>query len=771
MKRDKVKKAVPLLAALITLTLLIPIYNADLAFIQRLRDVLFDTYQVLHPRDPYEQSVVVILDIDEASLENIGQWPWPRSYLASIVDYLQRAGVGVVAFDVLFSEADRTSPDLVMSTLPEDAQALLSDVELPNNDEIFASVISRGGVVLGQSLLPRLRPVPAELQPERFGVSSSEPHASRYLIAYPDLLRPVPVLEEAAAGYGLINIIPDSDGVIRTVPLFLSYRRQAPESESIEGEAAEESSPETAQEESVDTVSQVHATLGVEALSVYLHRLAHMQYPESAPERRTYLFKTVGGSGETGYGEETGIVEAALGSVSGLRFRVQTDQRSELRLHYAHANTQDTISMWDLVSGEVDPNELAGAIVLVGASATGLRDLRFNTLGEEIPGVFVHGQVIDQIMSGHFLTRPDYARGVELITMVILSAALIAVVYRLGAIASGLLGLTIAGMGLGGSYYAFLNFQLLFDPVWPSIAAFAVFMVCSAARYWQTESDQRFIRGAFKTFVSPNLVESLAHHPEALKLGGTRKECTFIFTDLAGFTSFVEKSDPEVAVPLLNDYIDNMVRIGLKHGGYLDKIVGDATVFHFNAFLPPLDQPDHQQRAYDCAMEMDAWASAYSTEKRAEGIPLNETRIGINSGEVTMGNFGGAVMDYTAHGDAINTAARLESAGKFLGVHVSLSGATLEGVEGFVGRPCGTLVLKGQTVGTPVYEPMSQERFNGPAIQQYMAAYALMLEEDAGAEIAMEEVLMLDPEDGLAKMHLERLRRGENGIRIVMTSK
>ena len=735
MKRDKVKKAVPLLAALVTLVLLIPVYSADLVFIERLRNVLFDTYQVLHPREPYEESVVVILDIDEQSLENIGQWPWPRSYLASIIDYLQRVGVGVVAFDVLFSEPDRTSPDLVLSTLPDEVQTLLEGTELPNNDAIFSDVISRGGVVLGQSLLPVQRPNPAEFQPERFGISSSEPHASRYLMAYPDLLRPLPELEEAAAGYGLINIIPDSDGVIRTVPLFLSYRQQ------LASESTDENSnePASTSSESVPDAQgaeyQIHATLGAEALSVYLHRLAHLQFPDSAPERRTYLFKTVGGSGQSGYGQETGIVEAALGSVSGLRFRVQTDFRSGLRVHYAPAETQDTISMWDLVSGEVDPNELAGAIVLVGASATGLRDLRFNTLGEEVPGVFVHGQVIDQIMAGHFLTRPDYAGGVEVIVMIVLSASLIAVVYRFGAIASGVLGLLIAGTGLGGSYYAFLEFQLLFDPVWPSIASFAVFAVCSAARYWQTESDQRFIRSAFKTFVSPNLVDSLALHPEALKLGGTRKECTFIFTDLAGFTSFVEKSDPEVAVPLLNDYIDNMVLIGLKHGGYLDKIVGDATVFHFNAFLPPLDQPDHRQRAYDCAMEMDAWASAYSLEKRAEGIPLNETRIGINSGEVTMGNFGGAVMDYTAHGDAINTAARLESAGKFLGVHVSLSGATLEGVEGFVGRPCGTLVLKGQTVGTPVYEPMTQERFDGPAIQKYLEAYELMRDESDKAEL------------------------------------
>ncbi len=718
------RKLVPVLISFAVLAACIIAFRAEFPLKSRLQNLVFDAYQQIDPRPHFDASPVLVLDIDENSLNKIGQWPWPRDYLSVITQYLQDLGAAVIAYDVFFSEPDGTSPDKVVERMPDDAKSRLQGIDLPNNDSIFARAIARGRVVIGQSLLPdEVADADPGFPPLRFGVTTSEPAAQNYFPESFGMTRSIAPLEEAADGIGTVNFSPDLDGVVRIVPLMSKYR----------------GSPQ--------------AALALETLRV-------------AQDQSTYQFKTIGGSGEISAGGTAGIVKMKVGD-----FVIPTEKNGSLRIYYSHAGSTEVVPMWKLVTGEIDPANFLGRIVIIGTSATGLKDLRYNTLGEEVPGVFMHAQMIDQILTESYLVRPDWAEGAEFILTIVVSFLLIVVVMRFGAVWSAILGGVLVLAGAGGAIWAFLEMRLLFDPLLPSVAALAVFMVCSSARYWQTEREQKFIRGAFKTFVSPNLVDSLALHPEALKLGGTRKECTFIFTDLAGFTSFVEKSDPEVAVPLLNDYIDNMVRIGLKHGGYLDKIVGDATVFHFNAFLPPLDQPDHRQRAYDCAMEMNAWSDAYSKQKQAEGIPLNETRIGINSGMVTMGNFGGAVMDYTAHGDAINTAARLESAGKFLGVHVSLAGATLEGVSNFVGRPCGTLVLKGQTTGTPVFEPMTQERLNGPAVQKYLDAYELMKAEDPKAEEAMEEVLLLDPDDGLAKMHLQRLRDGQNGIRIVMTSK
>lgn len=716
-------KLAPVMAALVVLLVCIALFRVDSPLKSRLQNFVFDTYQQIDPRPPLENSPVLILDVDDESLRKIGQWPWPRNYLAAITEHLQNSGAAVIAYDVLFAEPDGKSPSRIVDSVSEQARAALAGIELRDNDAAFASIVARGRVVLGETQAVEGVFDTARPPPEKFGVTTSEPAAQEYLPRILGLARTLPNLEDAAAGLGYFSITPDEDGVIRKVPLMVRHK------------------------------DNLIAALSVEALRV-------------AQGQTTYRFKTVGGSGEIGFGHETGIVKMGVGD-----FVIPTEHDGGLRVHYAHSGHETVVPMWKIVTGDVDAADFQGRIVLVGASAAGLKDLRFNALGEEVPGVFMHAQVIDQILSQEFLVRPDFARGVELVTMIAVSLLLIAVVMRFGALWSGVLGVGLVLAGAGASLAAFLELRYLFDPLLPSAAALAVFMVCSSARYWQTEREQRFVKNAFKTFVSPNLVDSLALHPEALKLGGTRKECTFMFTDLAGFTSFVEKSPPEVAVPLLNEYIDNMVKIGLRHGGYLDKIVGDATVFHFNAFLAPMDQPDHAQRAYECAREMAEWSDAYSKEKRAEGIPLNETRIGVNTGWVTMGNFGGTVFDYTAHGDAINTAARLESAGKFLGIHTSIAGATVEKLGHFIGRPCGTLVLKGQTAGTPVFEPMTEERLNGPAVQKYLEAYACMEDEDPGAAAALEEVLALDPEDGLAKLHLGRMKDGETGTRIVMTSK
>lgn len=714
------RKALPLLVSLLVLVVLVQVFRTDVAFLTRIRNAVFDTYQQIDPREPLEGSPVLILDIDEESLKRVGQWPWPRDLLAAITRRVQDMGSAVIAYDIFFAEPDRTSPERIVDRLPRDLQLRLEGATLPDYDEIFAEVIGRGRVVLGQNLShgdPDTAPPPP---PKKFGYNMSGPDPIPYLRPYDGITRTIPVLEEAAAGLGSITFAPDKDGVVRLVPLFSNYK------------------------------GTPQAALAMEALRV-------------AQGARSYSFKSIGGSGEEGFGALTGVVAVKNGT-----FVIPTDKRAGLRIHYAHKQTQDVVPIWKVIEGEVDPQQFAGRIVFVGASASGLKDLRFNTLGEEVPGVFMHGQIIDQIISKSFLVRPDWAFGAELIGMVVISILLVGVVYRFGALVSAFLGGMLMLSGIGASGYAFLEMRLLFDPLLPSAGALVVFMICSGARYWQVEGEQRFVRNAFKSYVSPNLVEVLVKNPEKLKLGGERRACTFIFTDLAGFTSFVEKADPEIAVPILNEYVDEMTQIGFKHGGTLDKIVGDATVFYFNA---PVDQQDHAIRAYNCAVEMHEWASAYSKRKTEEGIPVGATRVGVNSGEVTIGNFGGKVFDYTAHGDAINTAARLESVNKQLGTEICVSSNTANQVPDFIGRPIGTLVLKGKTEGLRCYEPMNQERYDGAVIQAYMTAFEKMCAEAPDTEAAFEHVLELSPEDGPSKLHLRRLREGQTGERIVLSEK
>jgi class 3 adenylate cyclase len=242
-----------------------------------------------------------------------------------------------------------------------------------------------------------------------------------------------------------------------------------------------------------------------------------------------------------------------------------------------------------------------------------------------------------------------------------------------------------------------------------------------------------------------------------------------LFTDLEGFTALVERSAPTVVVPLLNEYLDGMIRIAFKHDGTVDKIVGDALHVIFGA---PVAQPDHAERALACALDIDAFARAFAAEKQRQGIAFGQTRIGVNSGTAIVGNFGGELrFDYTAHGDAINTAARLESVNKQLGTRIVVSGDTVALCRQFTGRPVGALVLKGKTQGIQVFEPLPAEAVTSPSVASYLKAYALLEANDGAAVDAFTRLVANHPDDGLAAFHLRRLQRGERGTTVMLTEK
>ena len=228
--------------------------------------------------------------------------------------------------------------------------------------------------------------------------------------------------------------------------------------------------------------------------------------------------------------------------------------------------------------------------------------------------------------------------------------------------------------------------------------------------------------------------------------------------------------DPGDAVALLNAYLDQMIAIAFRQGGTLDRIVGDAVAIMFSA---PVEQPDHRQRALNCALEMYAFANTYSAELAAKGTHFGKTRIGVHSGEVIVGNFGGSNMfDYRALGDPVNTAARLESVNKHLGTTVCVSEATLAGCTGVAVRPVGTLVLKGKSEALMVFEPLATA--NGKSLTQdveYEAAYSLLRDQNPQALEAFERLVQQRPEDPLAQLHFARLRAGERGDLIVMDEK
>lgn len=270
-------------------------------------------------------------------------------------------------------------------------------------------------------------------------------------------------------------------------------------------------------------------------------------------------------------------------------------------------------------------------------------------------------------------------------------------------------------------------------------------------------------------YFSPNVVETLSQNPDCLTPRGERREATFLFTDLADFTPLVESSSSEVIVDLLNAYLDGVTGVVFAHGGTVMKIVGDAVHAIFGA---PVDHPDHAAQAVACALAIDAFATKFAAEKNAENIPLQATRIGVNSGPAIIGNFGGAhFFDYTAYGDVVNIAARLERANKTIGTHICIGEDVVAMMPAFSGRPIGTLLLKGKSQALRCYEPQTSTQAAAPATAGYNEAFALMEAGDPKARQAFAALVGQYGEDPLTMFHLGRLLAGETGAEIELTEK
>ena len=270
-------------------------------------------------------------------------------------------------------------------------------------------------------------------------------------------------------------------------------------------------------------------------------------------------------------------------------------------------------------------------------------------------------------------------------------------------------------------------------------------------------------------YFSPNVVEMLSQNPDCLTPGGERREASFLFTDLADFTPLVESLDSDVIVELLNGYLDGVTETVFAHGGTVMKIVGDAVHAIFGA---PVEDPDHAAQAVVCALAIDDFAMEFRAAKTAAGIPLGITRIGVNSGPAIIGNFGGKhFFDYTAYGDVVNIAARLEHANKFIGTRLCVGESVVARMPAFQGRPVGTLLLKGKTHALRCYEPLNGERAGAPATAGYNAAFALLEAGDPKARQAFAALVGQYDEDPLTMFHLGRLLSGETGAEIELTEK
>lgn len=640
----------------------------DPGLLASLRNLTFDTYQRLAPREPLGQPIRII-DIDEASIAEFGQWPWPRTQIAQIVNRLDELGAAVIGLDIVFSEPDRTGPTGFIRQLRErewpggDAlEAMVS--RIPDNDTVLAQAIENSGAVLGFFVEARSRD---SLPPRKAGyvvAGDREPHV--ILPKAAAAVANLAPMQTAAAGIGAITIGQENDDLVRRVPMFWS-----------DG-------------------AQFYPAFSIETLRV-------------VQGASTFVLRTSSGSGDISAGKE------AMTAFKVGQFEVPVDASGNFLLHFARNDPALYVSARDLL--ERDAAELAplieGYIVFIGTSAAGLRDLRVTALGETVPGVYVHAQIVDQILSGAFLSRPDWATGAEIAAMGIVSVVVVAIVTTAGALVSSLAGAFCAMLILAASWFAFSRYGLLIDPLFALMTGGMIFLMTTVLMFAFTERERRFVRGAFQRYLAPDLLTKLEANPESLKLGGEIRDMTLMFMDVRGFTPISEKLTPEQLVAFLNSLLSPLSETIQGHEGAIDKYIGDSIMAFWNA---PLDVADHPRKAARAALAMlDAVQvlnrdDAFGFHSHHKGLGDVEIGIGLNTGQGCVGNVGSLNrFDYSVVGDTVNVAARIESSCKEIGWPVLLSHSTAQACDGFAMLKAGSIALKGKSEPAPLHALIGDE--------------------------------------------------------------
>ncbi|MFO1118631.1 MAG: adenylate/guanylate cyclase domain-containing protein [Rhodospirillales bacterium] len=702
----------PIWSSLAVLLAMAALSIQEPTFVTGIRDSLFDAYQRLRPR-PQQDAPVRIIDIDEESLARIGQWPWPRSRLAALVHNLQEMQATAVVLDILLAEPDRNAPGGPSSSLPGilpgmPAADIGPRLQLDPDAEL-ARAIAAGKVVTGFALVK----VASTAMPAVKARVSWQEGPQPILPAGLGAVATLPMLEQGAAGNGSLSISLATGGVIRQLPLLVRLG------------------------------DRVYPSLAAEALRV-------------AQGAEDYAVRVAA---------DGAIIDVRIGA-----FRIPTDAAGQLWLYSSKPEDATRyLPAWRVLDGSAPREAIAGRVVLIGSTARGLQDVHQTPLGDDVPGVEFHAQALEQVIHEEYLRRPAWIRAAELGLLLGLGTMVLVIGGQLGPSASAVL----AGLGVIAAFAAswglFAGEGLLLDPLFAAAAVIAVYFTLSLLRHVQTEYQQRWIRKAFASYISPKLVNELVENPAQLKLGGERREISVVITDLEGFTPLVERNPPAVVVPALNDYLDGMIRIAFDYDGTVDKIVGDAVHVMFGA---PVADPRLGERALACALAFDAFACAFADEQRRSGLAFGNTRIGVNAGQAIVGNFGGELrFDYTAHGDVINTASRLEGANKLLGTRICVSEAVVERCPGFVGRPAATLLLKGKTQPVRVFEPLPEEAAGSPKLRAWLEAFRLLEDRNPAAEAAFAVIAAANPDDPLARLHLRRLRAGETGTLLTLTEK
>ena len=626
--------------------------------VQELRLRTFDLFQLVDPRHKTVRPVTIV-DIDDRSLAKIGQWPWSRTRIADLIINLTDKGAVAIGFDVVFSEPDRLNPDLVANQMRYlDDATRMKLRELPSNDQILSEAIKRSRVVLGETGQPAVGSELDKTLPFTGVATVGEENAEKFLFEFPGLLRNVPIIEQVAAGRGLFSIRTERDGLIRRVPMIMRAQ------------------------------GTIMPSLSLEILRVVT----------GTP---TLLVRT----------DKTGIRAIRLKGVE-----IPTDKNGQLWVHYARQDPSIYVSAADVLDNTVPPSKITGKLVLIGTSAAGLNDIKTTPVSSTMPGVEIHAQVLESVLSGAVISQPNYALGVELLAALIIGILVIIFTPNLGPVRLVLAGATFAAVLIGTSWFFYWQRRYLIDFTYPLLSTTAIYLTFIFSSFVREQRQRVQIRGIFAQYMSPVLVEQLAQSPEKVVLGGEERELTIMFSDVRGFTSISEsyKHDPQGLITLMNRFLTPLTDVIIEEKGYVDKYMGDAIMAFWNA---PLDDAEHQVNACEAAIQMLEKLDVVNNEREQEAadgghvyIPLN-VGIGLNTGIGVVGNMGSDLKkNYSVLGDSVNLASRLEGQTKEYGFPIIVGSRTaLAAKDKFAILELDFIMVKGKSEPEVIYAIAGRE--------------------------------------------------------------
>ena len=615
---------------------------------------------------------VVLAVIDEKSLDTEGRWPWPRSKMAKLVDALSQDGAKVIGFDIFFTEPDESSQLKLVNQLkkkietfqiknPQLDQFINQSKIEADNDLAFANAIknSKARVVLGYFFHMSQEELNYQIDQKEIAKQLDRISTSRYpLVIYEDQemeIDPfteayapesdIAILSRATESFGYVNTIPDFDGVVRSTPIIIKCGKE------------------------------IFMPLAIRSVWHYLDE------PQLMVKVAAY-----------------GIEGVQMGKTF-----IPTDEEGKLRINYlGPRKTFPHYSIGDILHGDLPKGTFENKIVFIGATATGIYDMRNTPFDPVYPGLEIHATVADNILKNNFLHKPKWTVIYDILAIVVLGALIGIVLPRLNALYGILFAAGLFVLHIYMSRFLFIHAGLLVNIVYPLLVVILAYTAITLYHYLVEEKNKRFLHATFTSYLSPELIEQMVSSETMPELGGEARIITAYFTDIQSFSTFSEQLTANQLVELLNEYLTAMTDILIEEGGTLDKYEGDAIVAFLGA---PLYLPDHAIRACRVAVAMqdsliklrqkwgtekplpdepdrniknlppDVWTPG---EKWPKVVHEMKMRIGINTGEIVVGNMGSNMrMNYTMMGDAVNLAARLEAGAKQFGIYTSVSEYTM----------------------------------------------------------------------------------------------